>query len=186
MLLALGGYFNNEKKPCAIGEVGLDYYRDLSSRDAQMKLFRYFLRLKKKADLPIIIHLRESEADLFGVVDEELALPVDGVVHCFSQGLNGLKAALDRGFFISFTCNITYKNAQTLRDVAKYVPLDRLLLETDAPYLAPQALRGRRNESANLVHLRDALAAVRGVSVDDIEEATTANAVRLFRLNIER
>lgn len=176
------GLFGASKKAIAIGEVGLDFYKDRSPRDIQKKLFLYFLELKNVLKLPIIIHSRGAWRDTIDMIKDVLGAPVDGVMHCFSQGREYLSEALDLGFHISFACNLTYPSARDLREVAGYVPLDRLLVETDAPFLAPQRFRGEKNEPAFIIHLVDALAGVLKVSKNEVRTNTTNNAVKLFKL----
>ena len=172
------------KKVVAIGEVGLDYYKSPSPAPPQKKLFVEFIGLSKKLNLPLIIHNRNADNDTLSILKSEYAVPVRGVLHCFSGERAFLTKALDMGLFISFTCNLTFKNAGNLREVAKHVPLDRLLLETDAPFLAPQAKRGERNEPAYITELRDALSKILGISKIEVEKVTSENAKKLFTLNI--
>ena len=172
-------------KVAAIGEVGLDFYRNLSPKESQIKLFNFFLDLKEKAGLPIIIHSRDSGAETYDILKGRFKGKIDGVMHCFSQDTVYMKKILDMGLHISFTCNITFKNAAKLREAAKFAPLDRLLLETDAPFLAPQAFRGKRNEPAYLTYLVDAFSEIKGVPKEEVERVTTENAVRLFKLRIK-
>jgi len=178
------------EKVIAIGEVGLDFYRDISPRDLQYEAFVRFVRLSKEIDLPLIIHCREESPDkrdaarlIIDTLRDNLVLPVRGVVHCFSAGPELLREYLDLGLYISFTCNITYEKAQGLRQTLKGVPIDRLLLETDAPFLSPQAKRGRRNEPAHLIYLIEAISGLIGMSRQEIERITTENAKRLFNLD---
>ena len=176
--------FNSNKKAVAIGEVGLDFYRNLSSKERQKKLFLSFLELKKKLNLPIIIHSRDSAKETLDILKEEVSLPIDGVMHCFSQDTDYMKKVLDLGLHISFTCNLTFKNASRLREVAKCVPLERLLLETDAPFLAPQEFRGQRNEPAYIVYLVDIFSEILKIPKEKVAEVTTENADKLFKLGI--
>jgi len=174
-----------EKKIVAIGEVGLDYYRNLSPKDDQKNTFLRFIALSKELDLPLVIHTRESTKDVLGILKDNFNQDARGVVHCFSADLEALKSLLDMGFHVSFTCNLTFKNASKLKDLAKYVPLEKLLLETDAPFLAPQNFRGKRNEPAYLVHLVEILSQIKGVGKEEIAEVTTRNANRLFKLGFK-
>ncbi|MCK4462905.1 MAG: TatD family hydrolase [Candidatus Omnitrophica bacterium] len=173
------------EKVIAIGEVGLDFYKNLSPKKCQRDLFLSFLELKKKLNLPIIIHSRDAAAETLDILKSEASPFIDGVMHCFSQDTDYMKKVLDLGLHISFTCNITFKNASRLRGVVKYAPIDRLVLETDAPFLAPQKYRGKRNEPAYLVYLVEALSLILNITKEKIEEVTTRNANRLFRLGIE-
>jgi TatD DNase family protein len=164
----------------AIGEVGLDYHYNLSAPEIQRDVFRRQIRVARKLSLPLIIHHREAEQDLITILDEELAPEVGGVFHSFAAGLELARAGLDRGFYISFSGILTFKNAQSLRDVAAEVPIDRVLVETDCPYLAPVPYRGKRCEPAFVVETAKVLAEALGVSVRDVEEATDGNFERLF------
>ncbi len=167
-------------KVVAIGEIGLDYFKNFSQPENQLKLFRKLNRLAKDMNLPVIIHCREAEKDVLQVLKEEA--PVRAVVHCFSGNSQFLRSCLDLGFFVSFTCNITYKKAQLLRDVLKLVPFERLMLETDAPFLPPQDLRGKRNEPMHVKGLCAEVAKIKGVTFAEVERATTANAIEFFQI----
>jgi len=185
-----------EPRVVAIGEVGLDYYRNLSPKEDQISAFRKFISLASELDLPLVLHGREADDDMLSIL-RATSHPglqgtragagerrVTGVMHCFSGDADFLKECLGLGLYVSFTCNLTFKNAKDLREVAKAVPVERLLLETDAPYLAPQALRGRRNEPANLTYLIEEWSKILGLSKEDIARITTHNANRLFKLDI--
>lgn len=176
----------NNKKVVAIGEVGFDFYRNLSSKEKQRQLFISFLRLSEALNLPIIIHSRDAASQTLDILKVEAGPNITGVMHCFSQDNDYMKKVLDMGLYISFTCNITFKNASRLRDVVKYAPLERLLLETDAPFLAPQKYRGKRNEPAYLVYLVDALSEILNIPKEEIEKVTSQNANKLFRLGIQK
>lgn len=174
-------------KVVAIGEVGIDLYRNISAEDIQVEAFSKFVSLSRELRLPLILHCREEvygkkdAAELvFDVMEDKLSKPFKGVMHCFSGTEEVLKRCLDSGLYVSYTCNITYKNAQALREAVKKTPLDRLLIETDSPFLSPQARRGERNEPANLKYLVTQLAEIYGVDEDEIRQKTTANAKRLF------
>ena len=172
-------------KVVAIGEVGLDYYRNLSPKERQIEAFKKFIHLAGSLKLPLIIHTREADSDILSILKSEKTKEQTGVIHCFSGGESFLKECLNLGFHISFTCNLTFKKGQTLRDVAKLVPIERVLLETDAPYLAPEGMRGKRNEPAYLTYLVDEWVKLTGLSKEDIERITTHNANELFRLNLK-
>ncbi len=171
-----------ENKVVAIGEVGLDYYRNLSPKDVQIEAFKKFIQLAEELGLPLILHARDSGEQILDILKNH---KLQGAMHCFSGDEKLLKECLDLGLYISFTCNLTFKNANGLREVAKKVPVERLLLETDAPFLAPQEFRGRRNEPAYLKYLVEEWSNILGVSKDDIERITTHNAGRLFDLGME-
>ena len=171
-----------DKRIVAIGEIGLDYFRYLSPKKEQKEVFIKFLHMGKDESLPLIVHTRDSLSDTVDIMQNELGNSIEAVIHCFSGDKEFLKAVLDLGMHVSFTCNVTYKKAQDLRDVLKYVPMDRLMLETDAPFLSPQALRGKRNEPANLVHLVAFISEFLNISKDEIENRTTKNAIKFFKL----
>jgi TatD DNase family protein len=176
-------------KVVAIGEVGLDYYRNLSPKETQIKVFEKFIDLALELDLPLIIHAREACKDVLDMLTQysipNTQYPIRGVIHCFSGDGQFLKECLELGFNISFTSNLTFKKAQALREVAKTVPIEKVLLETDAPYLAPEGMRGKRNEPAYLTHLVDEWVKLTGLSKEDIERITTHNANELFKLNLK-
>ena len=168
-------------KVVAIGEAGLDYHYQHSSRDLQERGFRAHIAAARETKLPLVIHAREADADVAQILTEETgkgAFPA--VLHCFTGGRDLALAAIDLGLFISFTGILTFKNSQNLRDIAKELPADRILLETDAPYLAPGRYRGKRNEPAFVVETAKVLAEVRGVSPEEIATQTTENFFRLF------
>lgn len=171
------------KKVVAIGEIGLDYFKSPSAPEKQKEIFVKFIELSKKLELPLIIHNRQAHEDILDILERTYSPPLSGVMHCFSGDRKLLERVLETGLFISFTCNLTFKNAKSLREVARHVPVERLLLETDAPFLAPQAHRGKRNEPAYITELRDVLSELLGLSKDEIEEITTDNAVRLFGIH---
>ena len=171
------------KKVVAIGEVGLDFYRNLSPKDTQEAAFRKFIRLAQELDLPLVIHAREAANEVMKILREERKDNFRGVMHCFSGDEKFLKECLDLGLYISFTCSLTFKNAEDLREVAKIAPIEKVLLETDAPYLAPQKLRGKRNEPSYLQYLVDQWVEIIGLTKRDIERITTHNANELFRLS---
>lgn len=172
------------EKVVAIGEVGLDYFKSPSSPEKQKKTFVKFIELSAKLGLPLIIHNREAYGDTLDILRKNCRLPVKGVMHCFSGDRKSLRAVLDLGLSVSFTCNLTFKNAARLREVAKCVPHDRLLLETDAPFLAPQKKRGKRNEPAHITELRDILSELLALPKEKIEKMTTDNAKNLFGIKI--
>ena len=174
--------FLNKPKVVAVGEIGLDYYRNISSKENQKKLFEGLLRKAKEKSLPLMIHNRESHQDMLDILNNVMGSSASGVMHCFSGDEIFLKKCLDTGFFISFTCNITYKNAGKLREIAKLVPMDRLLIETDAPFLAPQVFRGKRNEPMYVKYAAEEIAKIKGISFEEVSDITTANAKKLFRL----
>ncbi len=168
-------------KVVAIGEAGLDYYRNFSKADNQKPLFIFHIKLAKEKNLPLVMHSRQAEEDTINIIRENM--PFNGAVHCFSGDEKFLKSCLDFGLYVSFTCNVTYKKAGNLRDIVKLVPLDRLMLETDCPYLSPEGFRGKRNEPSYVKLLAEHVAAIKGLTFEQISEATTANAENLFKIN---
>jgi len=172
-----------DDKVVAIGEVGLDFYRDRSPRDVQISVFRKFIRLADELRLPLVIHNRRANDEVLSILKEETKGGVRGVMHCFAGDIGFLNKCLDVGLYISFTCNVTFKNAAGLREVAAHVPTDRLLLETDAPFLAPQPFRGKRNEPAYLAYLAEEFARIKDDTEERIAKATTENARVLFGLH---
>ncbi len=172
-----------DKKVVAIGEVGLDFYRNLSEPDIQKDIFNKFILLAQELKLPLIVHSRLAQEDTLAILKNHHNISSTGVViHCFSGDLDYLKKCLDLGFFVSFTCNVTYKKADAIRQVLKTVPLERMFLETDAPYLSPEGKRGKRNEPANIVELAHAVAAVKNIDFDRVCSETTNNARKFFGL----
>ncbi len=165
-----------------IGETGLDYYYDNSPRTDQQNAFRRFLALAKKLDLPVSIHLRDADEDAAAIVAEEGLGDAGGVIHCFSGDARAATAFLDLGLHLSFSGILTFKTAEPLRDAARIVPRERLLIETDSPFLAPIPYRGKRNEPALVVYTAAMLAEVRGEPLDTVAVYTSENASRLFRL----
>lgn len=170
----------------AIGETGLDYYRlgDRTVADMawQRERFRVHIRAARASAMPLVVHTRSASADTLAILREEGGGQVGGVFHCFTETMAVARAALDLGFFISFSGILTFRNAAELRDVARFVPLDRCLVETDSPYLAPAPHRGRLNQPAYVRHVAQALAELKQCSLAAIAEATTTNAEHLFGL----
>ena len=169
----------------AIGEVGLDYYHSQENRPAQCELFAAMLRLAAERNLPAILHTREADADTLRVLDESGSQTrrdagALGVAHCFTGGPEFARALLDRGLYISFSGIVTFRNAEALRGVARLVPADRILIETDSPFLTPIPLRGQPNEPAFITHVAKLLASLRNAPLEQFAEQTRANAERLF------
>jgi TatD DNase family protein len=168
----------------AIGETGLDYYRlagrSIADMAWQRERFAVHIRTSRTADLPLIIHTRNASADTLAVLREQGGGAVRGVFHCFTETMEVARAALDLGFHISFSGILTFKNAADLREVARYVPLDRCLIETDSPYLAPVPYRGKVNQPAYVPHVAAQVAALKGVDVTAVARITTANFEQLF------
>ncbi len=171
-----------QNKPVAIGEIGLDYFKSVADVETQKTAFTKMLRLALEVNLPVIVHSRNAFKDTLKIIKEETKGRIKGVMHCFSYDEESLKELLDLGFLVSFTCNLTFKNTALLLEVAKKAPLERLMLETDSPYLAPQIYRGKRNEPSCLVHLAQFLAEQRGIDQEKLERITTETAINFFNL----
>ncbi len=183
-----------DDKVVAIGEIGLDYYKNYSKADGstpltigpewnrrtenQRRMFKSLVKLAKELTLPLVIHNREAQGDTLAILKE--AMPLAAVVHCFSGDEDFLKACLDLGFFISFTCNITYKKADNLRSLVKTCPLERIFLETDAPFLPPEELRGKRNEPIYVKSLAQEIAGIKETTTEEVARITTLNAKKFF------
>jgi TatD DNase family protein len=172
----------NAEHCIAIGETGLDYFRSEGALDWQRARFRTHIKAATHLDKPLIIHMREATEDTLRIMKEEEASKPSGVMHCFSEDWQVAKKALDLGFYISLSGVVTFKNAHALKDVAKKVPLDRLLVETDSPYLAPTPHRGKQNRPAWVRLVAECVAELRGVSFESIAEKTSENFFRLFKL----
>ncbi len=168
------------EKVIAIGEIGLDYYWDTTAKDIQQRVCREQIQLARKVKLPIIIHDREAHQDIVKLLKEEHAHEVGGIMHCFSGSWEMAKACLDMNFYISFGGPITYKNAKQPKEVLAQVPIERLLIETDCPYLTPHPFRGTRNESSYLKVIAQSAAEIRGMSFEELASVTTENARRLL------
>jgi TatD DNase family protein len=168
-------------KVVAVGEIGLDYHYLHSPKGVQIEAFRKQIALAKEADLPIIVHSREAKSDTIRILRKEAA-DLAGVLHCFSGDMEMARDAMGLGFYISIAGPVTFKNATALREIAAFIPDDFLLIETDAPYLAPVPMRGKRNEPSFLKHTAEAIARIRGISMSDLARITTLNAMRLFRI----
>lgn len=173
---------SQHEKIVAIGETGLDYFRSTGEVEWQRERFRQHIRAAKKVGKPIIVHTRQAQADTIQIMREEDAAAVGGVMHCFTEDWTMAKAALDLNFSISFSGIVTFKNAVEIQNVAKQVPLDRMLIETDSPYLAPNPHRGKSNEPAYVRYVAEFIAQLRGVDVVELGERTTENFYKLFRL----
>jgi len=172
----------HEDKVVAVGEIGLDHFKGYSDRGNQMRLFKECLSLARQLDLPVIVHNRQAGKELMSVLKQDAPAPLRGVIHCFSGDEGFLREVLEMGFYVSFAGNITYEKSSDLRDLAGKAPLERLLLETDSPYITPAQKRGKRNEPENVKYLLGLYSEIYGLSGEDIAEATTENANRLFKL----
>ncbi|GGG87383.1 TatD family hydrolase [Paenibacillus radicis (ex Gao et al. 2016)] len=167
-------------KVVAIGEIGLDYHWDTSPKDVQHRVFREQIRLARKVGKPIIIHNRDAHEDIVRLLKEENAAEVGGVMHCFSGSWETAQKCLDMNFYISFGGPVTFKNARVPKEVLERVPLDRLLIETDSPYLSPHPFRGKRNETAFVTYVAEAAAEITGKTVDEIAKITMENGKKCF------
>ena len=170
-------------KVVAIGETGLDYYRLTGDLEWQRERFRMHIRAAKNCAKPLIIHTREAAADTLRVMAEEGADEPGGVMHCFTESWEVAQRAMEMSFYISFSGIVTFKSATALKEVAKNVPLERMLIETDSPYLAPVPHRGATNQPAYVKHVAEEIARLRGISVEEVAEATTRNFFSLFKLH---
>ncbi|WP_182201626.1 TatD family hydrolase [Paraliobacillus salinarum] len=170
-------------KVVALGEMGLDYHWDKSPHDVQKEVFRKQIRLARKVNMPIIIHNREATEDIIQILQEENASEIGGIMHCYNDAPSYVQACLDMNFYISLGGPVTFKNATEPKEVAKMVPLDRLLIETDCPFLAPHPNRGKRNEPSYVALVAEQIAALRELTVKEVQEATKKNALRLFGLS---
>jgi TatD DNase family protein len=177
----------SQEKVVAIGEIGLDYFlpagrqgKNYSRPQNQRPFFASLLNLAKELNLAVVIHSRDAATDTLKFLKE--IKPVKAVVHCFSGDADFLRSCLEEGFFVSFTCNITYKKAQGLRDLVKAAPLERLMLETDAPFLPPEGLRGKRNEPAHVKALAEEIARIKNLASEEIARVTSENAIKFFNL----
>jgi len=178
-----------DSRVVAIGEIGLDFYRNLSPRQSQLEVFKAQLDLAVELNLPVVVHCRQAHEEVYDILSAWVkASPADnsrrGVIHCFSGDIGMARRYIELGFYISLAGSVTYPSAGELVEVARELPLDRLLLETDAPFLAPQAHRGKRNEPAYMVHTAEKVAEVRQAPVEAVAEAAARNTIELFRLPV--
>lgn len=169
------------RKVVGIGETGLDYFRLTGNLEWQRERFRTHIRAAIQADKPLIIHTRSASEDTIRIMREEQADRVGGVMHCFTESLEVAKQAIEMGFYISFSGIVTFKNALALKEVAKQVPLDRILVETDSPYLAPAPYRGKTNQPAYVRYVAEEVAKLRGIDYEVLARATTENFFKLFK-----
>lgn len=173
---------SQKEKVVAIGEIGLDFYYDYSPRDAQRYWFKRQIQLAREVGLPIIIHERDAHQEVFDILKEERAGELGCVMHCFSGSVELAKEYVKLGMYISLGGPVTFKNARKPQEVAMAVPLDRLLIETDSPYLTPVPFRGKRNEPARVRLVAEKIAELRGISLEELAKQTTENAKTLFRI----
>lgn len=171
----------NDDKVVALGEIGLDYFYDLSPHDLQKEVLEWQLDFSNKSNLPVIFHVRDAYPDFFDICRGNLIPKENAVLHCFGGNVADAKKGLDMGFYISFTCNITYKHSEILREVVDYVPLDRILIETDSPYMSPNHCRKEPNEPKNVLYVAEQIARQKGLSLENVGEQTTKNFFDLFK-----
>lgn len=168
------------EKVCAIGEIGLDFYRNLSPKDVQLKRFRELIGLAREVKLPVVVHDRDAHRETLSILREEKAFEVGGVIHCFSGDFVMASKCFDMGFYISIPGTVTFPKAQTLQEVVKRSPLDRMLIETDAPFLAPVPFRGKRNEPSYVRYVAEALAHLKGIDFEEVARVTSSNTQSLL------
>jgi TatD DNase family protein len=179
---AMEALVTRSRKVVALGEMGLDFFRNLSPHDAQEAVFRRQLALARRLHKPVVLHCRDAHAEMLAILAEERVGEVGGVMHCFSADVEVARRCLDLDLLVSLAGPITYKNARSLPDVARFVPADRLVVETDCPFLPPHPHRGKRNEPAYVTLTAERVAALRGDDLDALAAATSRNAARLFNL----
>ncbi len=175
-------HFATHDRVVAIGETGLDYFYVNSEKDVQINSFTEQIKISHKHNLPIIIHVRDAHADMVRILSEENLADPPGVIHCFTGDYDLAKKYLDLGFYISFSGIVTFNRSEELRDVARQIPAERILIETDSPYLAPVPHRGKPNEPSFVKHVAETVAEVRRISLKELAELTKANAERLFKI----
>ena len=171
-----------EEKVVAIGEIGLDYYYDHSPRDVQQKVCELQMELAYRLDMPVCYHVRDAHQDMIDLMKKHRDHLSGGIIHCFSGSWEIAREYLKMGYYISFAGPVTFKKAPKLQEAAVNVPLDRLLIETDSPYLAPEPVRGRRNEPTNVRHVAEKIAALRGMTLEELAAVTTENALKVYRI----
>ncbi|MBU8855576.1 hydrolase TatD [Priestia megaterium] len=170
-------------KVVALGEMGLDYHWDKSPKEIQKDVFRRQIRLARKVNLPIIIHNRDATEDVVTILKEEHVEEVGGIMHCFTGSIEVAKQCMDMNMYISFGGPVTFKNAKKPKEVATELPLDKLLIETDCPYLTPHPFRGKRNEPGYVSYVAEQIAELKGITYEELADITTANAKKLFGIN---
>lgn len=180
----LAGLAKHEKV-VAIGEVGLDFFREVSTEDIQRKFLIQFFEMAKKTNRALVLHIRDAYEMMIALLKEHFAPPIRAVSHCFSSDRQTMERLLELGLYISFAGPVTYKKNDALREAAKFCPDDRVLVETDAPFLAPQLHRGKRNEPAFMAETARFIAELRGVGLDQFAQMTTRNAERLFGISLK-
>ena len=172
----------SQPKVISVGETGLDYYYNHSPHEVQCRVFTQFIRMARETGLPIVVHERDAAQEAAELLRSEGGRELHGVIHCFTGNYEAACAYLDLGFYLSFTGIITFKNAEPLRQVVRQVPLERMLVETDSPYLTPVPHRGKRNEPAYVRFVAETVATVKGISLEDVARVTTENVQNLFKI----
>ncbi|MCK5255422.1 MAG: TatD family hydrolase [Deltaproteobacteria bacterium] len=170
------------EKVCALGEMGLDFFRNHSPRDIQLTRFREQIALAKELELPMVVHDRNAHRETLAILKEEKAFEVGGVIHCFSGDYEMASKCLNMGFYISIPGTITFKNAKSLQELVRSIPLDRILLETDSPFLAPMTFRGKRNEPSYVRYVADKIAKLKKLDFEEVASVTSQNVKTLFRI----
>ncbi len=176
-------HVSGEEKVVAVGEIGLDYYWKEPDPETQKHWFVRQIELAKDVGLPIIVHSRDAAKDTLDIIKSEQDGSLGGVIHCFSYSLEIAKEYLNMGFYLGIGGVLTFKNARKLKEVVEYMPVDRIVLETDCPYLAPVPYRGKRNSSLNLTYVADAIGQIKGISREEVESVTTRNARNMYQIN---
>jgi TatD DNase family protein len=172
------------KRIVALGEIGLDYYRKFGDRDSQIELFIHQLELAERLNLPVVIHNREAGEDVLNILREKLPTK-GGILHCYSEGYEYAKRALELNLYISFAGNVTYRNAKNLHETAKNIPAERMLIETESPFMVPAVYRGKRNKPSYLIETAKFIAELRGVPVEEMSETLTANSLNFFNIDLK-
>jgi len=171
-------------KVCALGEIGLDFFRNLSPQEVQTKRFREMIALARELKLPLVVHDRNAHQEILSILKEEGAFEVGGVIHCFSGDCEMASKCLDMGFYVSIPGNITFKNATSLQEIVRSIPLDRILLETDSPFLTPMPFRGKRNEPSYVKYIAEKIAKIKKLDFEEVASVTSQNAKTLFQIPI--
>ena len=169
-----------KEKVVAIGEIGLDYYWDEPDREIQKKWFRRQIGLAKELGKPINVHSRDAAADTLSIIKQEEANKVGGIIHCFSYGVEIAREYIDLGFYLGIGGVVTFKNSKKLKEVVDFLPTDRIVVETDSPYLSPEPFRGTRNNSEKIRYVLESIAQIKGLTYEEIEEITYDNALRVY------
>jgi len=175
--------FARHDNVCALGEMGLDFFRNHSPRDTQLKRFRELIALARELELPVVVHDRDAHQETLAILKEEKAFEVGGVIHCFSGDYEMAVKCVDMGFYISIPGTVTFKKATLLREVVHKLPLERILVETDAPFLAPVPFRGKRNEPSYVQYVAEKIATIKGIDFEEVAEVTSQNTKTLFHIS---